>query len=425
MRKACLVALSIALSAVNACGGSTLAEEESALGAKAASPIKHVFIIFKENHTFDNYFGTFPGAEGATSGARSNGAQVELGHPFTELWYPGTNSWSAAHADWNGGLMNGFDRGEKFPGIIRWLSPGAYATYAPADGKPGGPARYYWQLAQTGVLCDHYFTAVMGPSFPNHLMSIAGSSGRAIGNPSLLTHRVPVLDKSGQIVDHPQTFSAQEIPTTLPNLLAARGLRWQYVTEKGKNLVAQGADWLEDQGLGIAAIEVLAKSPSFAASYDDQTPDLGRNFGQVLARGTPAAVTWIRPGALNSEHPGVSSVSDGAEWTRGVVNAIVDSPYWKDSAIFITFDDYGGFYDHVAPPQVDDLGLGFRVPAIVLSPYARRGVLKRTLEVASILKFAETTFKLPTLGARDLAAADFSEAFDFTQRPRPASDFRF
>jgi phospholipase C len=108
-----------------------------------------------------------------------------------------------------------------------------------------------------------------------------------------------------------------------------------------------------------------------------------------------------------------------------VVNAIIDSRYWPESAIFITYDDFGGFYDHVAPPQVDDLGLGFRVPAIVVSPYARRAVVHETLEVSSILRFVETTFGLPAMTARDGKANDFSSAFDFNQRPRPASDFRF
>jgi phospholipase C len=118
-------------------------------------------------------------------------------------------------------------------------------------------------------------------------------------------------------------------------------------------------------------------------------------------------------------------LQDGVEWTRGVVNSIIASRYWADSAIFIVWDDFGGFYDHVAPPQVDAFGLGFRVPALIVSPYARTTVLHDTVEVSSILKFAEKTFSLPDMGGRDTAAKDFMNAFDFSRHPRPPSDFRF
>src|SRR5579859_1367359 len=137
------IRLAAILSLVSACGGSSLSSEDNADArarrAAVASKIKHVFIIFKENHTFDNYFATFPGAEGATFGLRSNGDTIQLSQPFTDLWYPGSNSFSAAHTDWNGGAMDGFDKGEPFPGV-HWYSPGPYVTYAPADGTPGGPA---------------------------------------------------------------------------------------------------------------------------------------------------------------------------------------------------------------------------------------------------------------------------------------------
>src|SRR5262249_48039922 len=153
--------------------------------------------------------------------------------------------------------------------------------------------------------------------------------------------------------------------------LDAAGIAWHYFSEASSNLLGGVADDLEDQGLGIGAIEVLKAAPSFATSYDTTTEDLDKNLGAVLAAGHIGQVNWIRPGAPSSEHPLLSSVHGGAAWTRAVVNAIVQSRYWPQAAIFITFDDFGGFYDHVAPPQLDAFGLGFRVPAIVVSPYAR------------------------------------------------------
>jgi phospholipase C len=220
-------------------------------------------------------------------------------------------------------------------------------------------------------------------------------------------------------------FTPAEITTTLPNELEAAGVSWRYFSEASSKLLGGVADDLEDQGLGIGAIEVLQAAPSFATSYDAKTEDLDKNLGGLLAAGAIGQVNWIRPGALNSEHPGLSSVHEGAAWTRAVVNAILESPYWPESAIFITFDDFGGFYDHVAPPELDEFGLGFRVPAIVISPYARQAVLHDTLEVSSILRFVEENFGLPTMTGRDAQASDFMAAFDFDQPPRPASDFLY
>jgi phospholipase C len=385
-------------------------------------PVKYVFIIFKENHTFDNFFATFPGAEGATSGKTSTGATVPLTQPGTDVYLPGSNGWSTAHQAWDQGAMDQFDKAETAP----------YVTYAPTNGLPGGPANYYWEIAEQGVLCDHFHTAVMGPSFPNHLFSVAATSGRCIGNPPISviisggTPTVPVLDASGNVVQHPMEFTPAEIATTLPNELEAAGLTWYYYSESSANPLGQLADKLEDQGIGVSAIDVLKSTTSFATSYVETVQDFDVNWGNVLAAGNVGNVTWIRPGALNSEHPGLSGVQAGSQWTLKVINAIGASPYWDQCAIFITYDDYGGFYDHVAPPQLDDLGLGFRVPCTIVSPYAKKAfVYKDTTEVSSILKFCEVNFGLQPMTARDKNAADMTPAFDFTQAPRPFSDFYF
>jgi phospholipase C len=383
---------------------------------KGKTPIHYVFILFKENHTYDNYFATFPGGDGATVGKRSDGSTIPLVTPLTDVWMPGSNSWASAHTDYNGGRMDGFDQNVL---VVPGLLPGPFVTFS----SPTGPAAYYWSLAATGVLCDHFFTSIMGPSFPNHLASIAATSGRAVSNPNLFTKKVQALDAHGQLVDHDMDFTADEIATTLPNELAAAGISWHYFSEASADPLGSIADDLEDQGLGISAIQVLRFIPSFATSYDTKTADLDVNLAAVLDAGGIGQVNWIRPGALNSEHPGLSPVHKGADWTRSVVNAIIASRYWPESAIFITFDDFGGFYDHVAPPALDEFGLGLRVPAIVISPYARRAVLHDTLEVSSILRFVEENFGLPTMTKRDAQAADFMNAFDFKSKPRPASDF--
>src|SRR5581483_6403688 len=144
------------------------------------------------------------------------------------------------------------------------------------------------------------------------------------------------------------------------------------------------------------------------------------------AQGQVGHVTWIKPSPFNCEHPGISSVKTGTEWTRKIVNQIGASQYWGRCAILITWDDFGGFYDHVAPPQVDNLGLGFRVPCIVVSPYAKKGAVCHTqYEHSSMMKFAETVFGLPAMSSRDAASGDMTDCFDFTQTPRDFSEFHF
>ena len=374
------------------------------------TPIRHVFVIVKENHTFDNYFGTYAGANGATSGVDSTGATRPLKTPITDLYYAGSNSWDAAHTDYAGGGMTGFDQGEMAP--ILFLTNGAFVSYS------GGAVGYYNTIAGKGVLCDAFFTSVMGPSVPNHLYLLAATSGGAIDNPGLLGGSITVIDAAGNKSAHAPSFSAAEVPTTLPNELEKKGFSWAYYDESSVTNITEG------QGEGVKMFAVFKNLASFATNYIDDVADYDVNLASTLATRTVGNVTFIHPAADNSEHPIVGGVGKGVDWTRKVVNQIAQSPYWADCAIFITFDDYGGFYDHVAPPQVDALGLGFRVPCMIVSPYAKTNLVDpTTYEFCSIVRFCETTFGLPTMTTRDAAANDMMSAFDFSAPARPASDF--
>jgi phospholipase C len=390
-------------------------------------PIDHVFIIFKENHTYDNYFATFPGGDGATSALDSHGHVVPLDPPVTTRDFPGNNSFADAHTDFDQGAMNHFDRGEEgniFLDLLDHVTHGPFVTYAPKDGKPGGPAKYYWELAQEGVLCDHYFTSVMGPSSPNHVFSVAATCAGLISNESLINHTVQVLRPDGTIVEHVNHFSSSEIETALPCELEKKGLTWKYLAEgPGSNPIEPVIGKLEDNDASIKMVDVIAQLPSFAKSYA-QPKNLESTLPGLLAQGDVGNVTWIKPSPLNCEHPALGSVSTGAAWTQKIVEAIGRSRYWEHCVILITWDDFGGFYDHVAPPQVDQMGLGFRVPCIVVSPYVKKGVVDHTVyEHSSLLKLAESAFGLPAMTARDAAASDMGAAFDFNQAPRSFDEF--
>ncbi len=395
-------------------------------------PIDHVFIIFKENHTFDNYFGNYPGADGSMTAKDSTGATRPLEGPFTDIDYPGSNAWDAAHTDYDQGAMDHFDLGEDGKGfwssIITTIMHGAFVTYAPVTpNAPAGPVQYYWEIAQQGVLCDRYFTSAMAPSTPNHMYAIAATSGGSIANEDVSTKTTTVLDASGNLVSHPAHFSTSEITTALPNELEKAGKTWFYYQEHaGSNPLEPFLDSLMDNDQSIVNIDVIAGLPSFQTRFVNSQSDLHVMLPSLLNAGLVGNVTYIKPGPFHCEHPAIGGVGDGADWTRQVVNAIGQSSYWDHCAILITWDDYGGFYDHVAPPQVDKMGLGFRVPCIIVSPYAKKGVVDHTqYEHSSLCKFAETLFGLPAMTARDAASADMTNAFDFTQTPRAFSEFYF
>jgi phospholipase C len=403
------------------------ASATSASRSSSSSPIEYVFFIVKENHTFDNYFATYPGADGSTTAKDSKGRTRALGKPFTDHDVPGWNTWQWAHVDYDQGAMDHFDLGEEKDNLLgRVLAPimhGPFVTYAPASGTASGSASYYWNLAASGVLCDRYFTSMMGSSSPNHLYTVAGTAGGLVGNKNAITGKVQVLRPDGTLAPHDAHFTTAEVPTCLPKELEAKGLSWRYLIEKQGGAAGFVYEELEGDGTSVLMLDCLTQLKSFSSSYA-MLPNLPQAFAAKLAAGDVGNVTWLRPCPTNSEHPGFGGVSEGADWTRSMVEAIGHSKYWDKCAIFITWDDYGGFYDHVAPPQVDAMGLGFRVPCIVVSPYAKKGVVDHTqYEHSSVLKFAETIHHLPAMTARDAASDTMTAGFDFEQAPRSFAEF--
>ncbi|HZU98162.1 MAG TPA: alkaline phosphatase family protein, partial [Planctomycetota bacterium] len=385
-----------------------------------------VFIIVKENHTFDNYFGTYPGSDGSMRAVDSRGDEVSLASPLTDMDYPGANDWNTAHNAFDRGRMDHFDVAEEtgiLGTVLKNVDHGPFVSYSPGNAQPGGAAGYYWELARKGVLCDHYFTSVMGPSSPNHIFLVAASCGGLISNENLLNHKVTVLRDDGTTAEHAPHFTASEIPTALPNELEKKGLTWRYYQESQGGILGGLIEQVENNDASASMIDVFKALPDFSRNFR-QDPGLDSKLASLLASGEVGNVTWIKPAPSHCEHPGISSVADGAAWTRSIVEAIGHSRYWDRCAIFITWDDFGGFYDHVAPPQVDRLGLGFRVPCVIVSPYVKKGVVEHTtFEHSSLLRFAELVHDLPAMTARDAASADMRTAFDFSQAPRSFSEF--
>ena len=336
--------------------------------AAGASAVNHIIVVLQENHTFDNYFATYPGAEGLTGKKvclpeGQGSARCVPPYHDTNLTPADMNhDWKAAHADYDGGKMDGFV-----------YSEGSKETMGYYD---RGDLPHYWKAADDYVLCDHYFTSVMSESAPNHLYLVAGTSG------GITDDRVP------RTLNFPPVFEE----------LDKAGVSWQ---------VYGFSSWYK-------SFSYVQKTPSVAANF----AGAGR-FADDVARDRLAQVSWVIGAPGGDEHP-PKNVQAGQDSVAGdIVNKVGASAYWNSVAIFVTWDDYGGFYDHVPPKQVDEYGYGFRVPCLVISPYSKKGFVDTAVnDHTSILRFIETRYGLPPLSTRDAAANGMMEAFDFA-KPRP------
>lgn len=363
--------------------------------------IQHIVFIVKENRTFDNYFGRFPRADGATTGRISTGKKIPLGDTPDVTPRDIGHTWQSATLAMNRGKMNRFD-----------LIPGGnvngdYLAYTQAsEDQMWG----YWAYARHFVLADRMFSSLKGPSFPNHLYIVAAQGGRAINVPlqtpwgcdAKPDNRVDVLNKDGSIGS---AFPCFDFPTLADELEKAQ-ISWKYYAPGPDNL---GYVWS-----ALDAIRHIRMSPLWTQHVVSD----GQFISDARSGNLPA-VSWLTPKYAVSEHP-PASICKGENWTIAQINAVMQGPDWNSTVIFLTWDDFGGFYDHVRPPKSDVFGFGPRVPLLIISPYARPGVvIHRTFEFSSLLKFAERRFHLRPLTARDSKANPMLSAFNFNQTPNP------
>jgi phospholipase C len=372
-------------------------------------PIKHVVFVLMENRSFDHIFGRFPGADGVTVGM-DRGEPRPLERASLGRTHDLPHCYNCAVAAIDGGKMDGFAQGDH-PEL-------AYTQFRRKD------IPQYWSWASEYVLGDRFFASATGPSFPNHLYAIAAQAGGAIDNPwqpfsSLRSMQargyakswgcdiaqpgsyVEILDPEGQLVKVDPCF---DFPT-VGDLLREREIPWAYYAATNTQL---GYIWS-----AYAAIGRYRNDPDLWQQYIRPVDDVVRD---IRSDRLPA-VTWITPRFQLSEHPEFN-FCHGMNWSIDLVNAIMESPMWKDTAIFLTWDDWGGYYDHVPPLRVDRYGFGIRVPMLLISPYARRGHIDHKVgEFSSVLRFIEDNWRLTPLTKRDRAAHNLSYDFDFDQKP--------
>jgi phospholipase C len=438
----------------SACAPSSAAERVSPLPPGFAR-IQHVVFIVQENRSFDHYFGTFPGADGIPmrNGVPTvcvpdpvlhrcvrpfhESALVNQGGPHTQLH---------SEIDVDGGRMDGFVRS-----LVENSNNRCADTRRPADchgtlGPQGQPdvmgwhdAREipnYWAYAEHFVLQDHMFAPTDSWTLPSHLFLVSGwaASCRGPWKPMSCTSDLrlkDVLDRQ-RAGEHPPIYAW----TDITYLLHRFGVSWAYYA--GENLCGPEVPSRLCNEEGATA----AQNPLPSFSDVHQTRQLGNiqthaDFFRAVADGTLPQVSWVVPGRGGiSEHPGTQApITKGQAWVTRVVNAIAQSDLWTSTAIFLTWDDWGGFYDHVPPTPVDENGYGIRVPGLLISAWARPGMIDhQTLSFDAYLKFLEDLF----LGGQRLDPAtdgrpdsrpdvreeapelgDLMAEFDFSQQPLP------
>ncbi len=391
----------------------------------AASKIKYVIIIFQENRTPDNLFHGLPGADIANSGTNSMGQVVPLIPVDITAPYDLDHSHKGFTTEYNGGAMNGWDLvGVNCPSHA--CNPQTAFGYVPqAEVQP------YFTMAERFTFADRMFQTNQGPSFPAHQFIISGTSTDSVGstllaaeNPNYFANNkldcdgstqslVKMIDPSGSeatslrpCFDHPTLFDS----------LDAKGITWRYYDSFNGGLwsapdaiahIRNGTDW---NNVSLPSSNILTD----------------------ISSGQLRQVSWVIPSAAASDHA-LSTDGSGPAWVASVVNAVGQSQYWSNTAIFITWDDWGGWFDHVQPQMFNSYELSFRVPLIVVSPYAKPAYVSHVQhEYGSILKYVEETYGLPSLGYTDARADDLSDCFNYSQTPivfqmipadRKAADF--
>jgi phospholipase C len=398
LRMLCLVfALTLPLCAQS--GGSPSATLPSGF-----SNIQHIVFIIKENRSFNNYFGLFPGAVGATSCKVSDGKTITLGHTPDRVRDMG-HDWPDAVTAIDGGKMDKFD-------LVKLGN--VNGDYMTCSQLHESDIPNYWSYAKTFVLADHMFSSLKGPSFPNHLYTVtADDEDGVISNPSNSEEEagswgcdapggtyVQVMNTEGEISEEPPCFSS----TTLADLLQSAGITWAYYAP------SQG-----ESGYIWSTLDSYSQIRNSTLWTEHVFPYT--QFATDAAAGNLPAVSWVVQSGDLSEHPPASSCA-GENFTVGQLNALMQGPEWDSTALFLTWDDFGGFYDPVPPPDIDYYGFGPRVPLLIISPYAKPAYISHTqYELSSVLKTIEERFNLPSLNGRDVVANDTLDSFDFSQKP--------
>jgi len=439
MKSRALAVAAIAAGALLAACSSTsnpspLPQPTSTVGPLPAGHyIKHVVFIVQENRSFENMFAGWPGANAPMTGKMSDGSTIALKPLSYSQEMDICHVWGDALRAYDGGKMDGFDRERQTVGGGGCVQGSQIGTY-PYHYMDHAEIAPYRTLASEYVLADAMFPTEFGTSFTAHQDLIAGTTqieaGHSLVNtpsafpwgcdapPGTIT---PLVDTHRVITPNGPFPCVTQYPTIADSLDAGK-VSWRYYVElPPSQFVQSSAVW--------DAFDVIAKvrcasftPPSHCAGQGaDWTKNMTSRPTQILsdpAKGDLPGVSWVIPDLNWADYPATTS-DEGPSWVGDIVNAIGKSKYWDSTAIVVLWDDWGGFYDNAPPPQLDYVGNAIRVPCIIISPYAKHGVVSHTqYEYGSLLKFVEQVFDVASLHTTDDRANSIIDAFDFSQKPR-------
>jgi len=384
----------------------------------------HVVVIVQENRTVDNLFQQLPGADTQSYGLNSLGQQVPLTQTGLGVSWDPSHAHSAFVTEFDGGKLDGFDKEKCGTGCP---ADAAYTYVDPADVKQ------YYEMAEQYAFAEHNLQPNEGPSWPGHMYLVAAQSGEPGSNwyvsenpnnkkgtpTNCLAASATRVVRINMKTNFPGTEGSRIFPClngtpTIIDEIASAGLTWRYYTPN------EGDLWT---------------APCDIQGYDcPNNPNVVTPQTQILtdiANGALPSVSWVIPGSKETDHPGSTKNTGGPAWVSTVVDAIGESQYWSNTAIFVVWDDWGGFYDHylngnnhpAAKPN-DPYEYGLRVPLIAIGPYVRPAYISSTpRDSTSIVHFIEDNFGLPSLNELEAQTDDLSELFNFSQNPNQFTPF--
>jgi phospholipase C len=373
------------------------------------SPIKHVVFVVQENRSFNNLFMGYPGATTRGFGYDTKGKKILLKPVHLQI------EWDMAHSE--AGFLAACNGTGKLPGtncrMNGWNNELATAGHPPNPAYayvPRSETKPYWTIANQYVLADRMFASNLDGSFVAHQYAVAAYASRAVDYPTRVwgcqggpSDTVTTLTNQRTI--GPSIIACFDNPTIASEADRA-GVSWRYYAG---SVYGDGGLWN-----AYAADSNIYNGPDWNVKVIDPPS----RFLTAVGEGKLAQITWIAPTYEASDHAALDT-GEGPAWVSSVVNAVGKSRFWNSTAIFIMWDDWGGWFDPVKPGFIDYDGLGFRVPLLIVSPYAKQGYVTHVhYETASVLRFIENTFGLPRLAASDERANDPADAFDFHQQPR-------
>jgi len=432
---------------ISSCGISKKAQQQTTSFDNGIGQVKHLVVIYMENRSFDNLYGEFKGANGIKNAKKGNFIQVdENGKPYQYLpEIPRNNSFPTNLPNAMFNIDQYVPSDKATPDVTHrffhnklQINGGKMDKFAAYNDSKGLAMGYYntekiplFPFAQKYTLCDNFFQSVFGGSYFNHVYMISAAAPVWPNAPESLVAKLDadgkmikdgIVTPDGYVVNHVYSRNApypaksdttQLLPSqTMPTIgdkLTEKNVSWTWYSEGWDDAVAGRKNNFAYNH------EPFLYFTNFQEGKEGRTHMRDQNDFIIAAKeGTLPSVSFVKPGGGNDEHPGGSAVYSSEQLAVNLINAVLDGPNGKDALVILTYDEFGGFFDHVAPPVIDRWGPGSRIPAILIGPFAKKGFVDHTqYETVSILSFIEQRWGIKPLAERDKNANPFRNALTF------------